>query len=164
MKLSGVIYLHEISQTRIEPVRENLAMISSLCREDVAKNVVLATTKWTRTIGDEGQRHEQQLSERYWKKMLDHGAKSARFMDTSESAWHTVDLIPKDRLVDAIVIQEELETFRGRLKARAGNAGGILSLLKNLLGYVGYVLPAYFTCIDVVHSRFSKQSHEKLSA
>ena len=136
-KLSGVIYLHDISQPRIEPVRENLAMLGRFCRDDVVKNVVLATTKWRDILGDEGQRREQQLSETYWKKMLYEGVNTARFMDSLESAWGIVDLIPKNQPVDALLIQEELETFRRRLlkfETQTGSAGGILSLLRSLLG------------------------------
>ena len=59
----------------------------------MVSRVVLATTKWDDVLPDIGQRREQQLSETYWKEMLDKGSNMTRFLLTHESAWDIVDLI-----------------------------------------------------------------------
>jgi len=81
-------------------------MFGQLCDDGAAKNVTLATTKWSKALGDEGLRHERQLSEKYWINMLGKGSHIAPFMDTHESAWHIVDLIIKNEPFDAILFQK----------------------------------------------------------
>jgi hypothetical protein len=94
MKLAGFIYLHEISQTRMFGTsRKNLTMFNKLYGDDALKNVVLATTKWSHIPEDVGWRREQQLSNTYWKRMLNLGSRMAWFTCTRESAWAIVNSI-----------------------------------------------------------------------
>jgi hypothetical protein len=114
MKLAGIVYLHEISQTRMFGTsRKNLTMFNKLCGDDALKNVILATTKWG-DIGDEvGRRRELQLCDTYWKTMLAQGSRMARFTCTRESAWDIVNLIICRDAVDGhILIQRELVDLR----------------------------------------------------
>ncbi|KAG6833277.1 hypothetical protein H0H87_009452 [Tephrocybe sp. NHM501043] len=112
MKLAGVIYLHEISQTRmLGTARKNLDMFNKLIGEDATKNVILATTKWSDVPEDVGERRETQLRERHWKWMFDLGAKLDRFTGTSESGWKLLNLILNlggKSNVDSVEIQQEL--------------------------------------------------------
>jgi hypothetical protein len=98
MKISGIIYLHEISQTRFETSRKNMS--TKLYGEGVLKNVILATTKWGNVRPGVGERREQQLCDIYWKRMLAQGSGVARFMDTPESAWAIVRIILSKDPVD----------------------------------------------------------------
>jgi hypothetical protein len=93
MKLAGIIYLHEITQSRFETSRTSLVMLNKLCGNDASQNVILATTKWDEISEEVGRRRERQLSDTYWKEMLDKGSRMARFTNTRESAWAVVDLI-----------------------------------------------------------------------
>jgi hypothetical protein len=94
MKIGGVIYLYEISQTRmLGSARKNLAMFRKLCGEDALKKVVLGTTKWGEITDDVGQRREQQLRDNFWKEMIDEGSQMRRFLNTPESAWEMVSII-----------------------------------------------------------------------
>jgi hypothetical protein len=100
---------------------------------DVAKNIVIATTRWKKVSADEGKEHEEELCGKYWNDLFEKGVKYHRFDGATNSAWNIVDLVPLDRPFIPGVIREELEDFRSRLAAQTGNTG-VLSLLKSLLG------------------------------
>lgn len=95
-KLAGIIYLHEISQTRMDgTASQNLRIFYKSCGKDAFKSLILVTTKWDGVEGDMGRRREQQLSDTYWKKLLSpgQGSKMARFARTHESAWEIINLV-----------------------------------------------------------------------
>ena len=109
MKLTGIIYLHEISQTRMfGTARNNLDMFRKLCGDDALKNVVLGTTKWSDVTSEAGQRREQQLRDTYWKEMLQHGSVIMHVHADSSSAWKIVNRILENDRVEFVRIQEEL--------------------------------------------------------
>jgi len=94
MKLGGVIYLHEISQTRmLGTSRRNLDMFRQLCGEDALAKVILGTTKWGDIREGVGEERERQLSGTYWKEMIDLGSRMERVEKSRESAWSIVNLI-----------------------------------------------------------------------
>src|ERR1700733_15207455 len=103
MKLAGIIYLQEISQSRIEPGKGNLQMFNTLCLPPAFRNVILATTKWRTTPADVGQRREQQMSKEYWT-----GSNVARFDNTFQSAWSMINRILEKDTVDTSLIHEDL--------------------------------------------------------
>lgn len=116
MKLSGVICLHEISQTRmLGTSRKNIRMFNKLCGDEGTKNVILATTKWEDINPEFGQQRERQLIEVCWKDMIKLGSRMHRFMTTSESAWAAINLILKNSdkpgTIDTFQMQEELVEF-----------------------------------------------------
>ncbi|KAG6840419.1 hypothetical protein C0991_006813 [Blastosporella zonata] len=133
----GVIYLHEISQTRmLGTARKNLDMFNKLIGKDATKNVVLATTKWGDIPEDVGARREEQLGERHWKWMVDLGAKLLRFTDSQESGWniiqHILDQAATQEIVDTVEIQQELVEVKKILpETEAGQA--LLYTLEELL-------------------------------
>lgn len=87
MKLSGLIYLHPISDNRVtHHTTKNLDMFRKLTGEKNLKNVVLATSMWDKVAESEGVRREEELKGKFWKLLLAMGAKTARHGDTSESA------------------------------------------------------------------------------
>jgi len=107
-KVAGIIYLHDISQTRMfGSTRKNLQLFNQLCGDDALKNVILGTTKWGDIKEDVGKRREGQLAESHWKDMLSYGATMVRFKNTPESAWDIVKLILRKQ-VTALHIQKEL--------------------------------------------------------
>ncbi|KAG6917337.1 hypothetical protein DXG01_002908 [Tephrocybe rancida] len=136
MTLAGVIYLHEISQTRmLGTARKNLDMFNKLIGKDATKNVVLATTKWGDIPDEVGGRREEQLRERHWKWMVDLGAKLFRFTDSRESGWAIIQHILDQAAaqdVDAVEIQQELVEVKKILPdTEAGQA--LLYTLEELL-------------------------------
>jgi len=128
MKLAGILYLHDISQARIEPARDNLQMFHTLCHPPALQNVVLATTKWSDIPADVGRPREQQISKQYW---TGSGLGVPRFDNTYKSAWAVVDIILEKDPVDAILFHQELDNLQKRLspKAQAGIAGGFFKFL-----------------------------------
>src|ERR1700722_2668536 len=100
--------MHEISRVRmLGSVHRNLKMFKELCGDEGARNVFLVTTKWSHVEEYVGQQREQELSEVYWKAMLEQGSEVARFHGTSNSAWDVVDAVIQRTPIQAIQIQRE---------------------------------------------------------
>ena len=109
MKVTGIIYLHEISQARMfGTARKNLEMFRKLCGDEALGNVVLGTTKWGDVSLEKGQQREQQLGSDYWKEMLQRGSVIMRVLADPASAWEIIDHILKNDKVEFVRIQEEL--------------------------------------------------------
>ncbi|KAI1147007.1 P-loop containing nucleoside triphosphate hydrolase protein [Nemania diffusa] len=87
MKLSGIIYLHPISDTRVtHHATKNLQMFQKLTGEKNLKNVMLATSMWDKVSPEEGAAREQELRKKFWKMLLAFEAKTVRYAGTPESA------------------------------------------------------------------------------
>ncbi|KAH7925410.1 hypothetical protein BV22DRAFT_1161391 [Leucogyrophana mollusca] len=96
MRLAGVIYLHEITQTRmLGTSRKNLMMFERLCGNEGFRSVILATTKWANLPDGiaAGTKREDQLKGTFWKEMVERGSQIARFNGTHPSAWEIVNRI-----------------------------------------------------------------------
>lgn len=95
MKLSGIIYLHPISDNRVtHHTTKNLDMFRKLTGEKNLKNVILATSMWDKVTPEEGDRREAELTSRFWKLLLAMGAKTVRHTDnTQASACHLASLL-----------------------------------------------------------------------
>lgn len=106
MKFAGIIYLHDISQARIAPGKDNLDLFH---KPSVVGNVILATTKWGDVNPAVGQLREKKLSELYWTRSA-----VARFENTTDSAWAIVDRILEKDTKDVRPIQDELVKLLGR--------------------------------------------------
>ncbi|KAF1960062.1 hypothetical protein CC80DRAFT_465621 [Byssothecium circinans] len=81
IKLSGIIYLHRITDVRIPGSgTKNLRMFKRLCGDDGLKSVVLATTMWENTSEEEGARRESELVTNpiFWKPMIEQGSRLFR--------------------------------------------------------------------------------------
>lgn len=112
MKLTGIIYLHDITKNRMtHGGLANLVMFQHLCGEEPLKNVILATTRWS---GDpnarqDAERCEKELVEKpeYWGNMINNKAKWTRFENTQRSALEIIDdLMKKDTVT--LAIQDEM--------------------------------------------------------
>ncbi|KAI3393110.1 hypothetical protein diail_4739, partial [Diaporthe ilicicola] len=79
MKLSGIIYLHPISDNRVtHHTTKNLDMFRKLTGEKNLKNVTLTTTMWDKVSEQEGTRREDELKGKFWKLLVAMGARTAR--------------------------------------------------------------------------------------
>jgi len=111
--LSGIIYLHRISDTRMEGSNmKNLRMFRELCGEKNFNNVILCTTMWEKVDEEEGQRREQELrsKENFWGNLVSRGAQVVRHQgpDLTTSARKIAEtLIEKDTIV--LQLQQELD-------------------------------------------------------
>ena len=135
IKLSGIIYLHRITDNRMggSPHR-NLRMFGELCGDQAVKKVVLVTTMWDRGKTDE-QTHNQRerdLFDNYWKTMINYGASTARFLNSADSAWKIIDPILKHHETEVLLLQEELVDLKRALnETQAGKT--LYSDLQRLL-------------------------------
>ena len=119
MKLAGVIYLYEISQTRISSDQEPLRMLRGTV------NIVVATTKWGNPVEDIECKRENQLSQ--WQLTL------ARFENSAESAWHIVHQILENKPDDPL---ELLDSLIKRLESEEPRDGRSLKPIQRILDQV----------------------------
>jgi len=111
--LSGIIYFHRITDTRMEgSSMKNLRMFRELCGEKNFSNVILCTTMWDKVEEEEGRRREQELRNKqtFWGSLVSRGAQvmQHRGPDLAASAKKIAEsLIQKDTIV--LQLQEELD-------------------------------------------------------
>jgi hypothetical protein len=109
IKLKGIIYLHRITDVRMQgSALQYFEMFRRLCGEDAFENVALVTTMWSLLTDKEiGLRREEQLIERFWEPMMDMGSYATSFDGTRESAEGIISvLFGKEDVV--LKIQKEI--------------------------------------------------------
>ncbi|RYP84091.1 hypothetical protein DL770_005263 [Monosporascus sp. CRB-9-2] len=77
IQLSGIIYLHRITDPRIQgSARKNLFMFKKLCGTEVLQNVLLVSTMWENVEESDGIRRESELTNtpEFWGVMVQNGA------------------------------------------------------------------------------------------
>jgi len=103
---------------------KNLRMFEKLCGKNALRNIILTTTMWDEIDEASGVRREKELRSNYWKVMIDHGSKTARYRNTRESAWDIVDQfceIANKRC--AMLLQQEMVDMEKQLReTQAGQA------------------------------------------
>ncbi|KAJ7476014.1 P-loop containing nucleoside triphosphate hydrolase protein [Mycena latifolia] len=88
-KLAGVIYMHRISDVRMGGIStRNFKMFRQLCGESTLKNVVIVTNMWGEVGLEVGEAREAELAsdERFFKPVLDKGARMLRHDNNAASA------------------------------------------------------------------------------
>ena len=95
----------------------NLRMFGKLCGDQAMKKVVLVTTMWDVDEADPQthNRRERELFDIYWKKMIDKGASTARFLNSPDSAWEIIDPFLKQHETEVLLLQEELVDLKRAL-------------------------------------------------
>ncbi|KAI1498125.1 P-loop containing nucleoside triphosphate hydrolase protein [Biscogniauxia marginata] len=116
LKLSGIIYLHPISDTRVtHHATKNLKMFQELTGKDNLKNVVLATSMWDKVEEAQGLAREQELKDQFWKIMIAYKAKAVRYGGTPESAQQIAQMIMENAPF-YLQLQEEMSDGNMALK------------------------------------------------
>ena len=80
-KLSGIIYMHRIVDTRIQgTARSSMNMFRRLCGPNYFANVVLATSFWSQIDVSEGAKRERELCDNddFWGLLVKRGSKVCR--------------------------------------------------------------------------------------
>ena len=107
-KLSGIIYIHRISDERFTGMSvRNFRMFRQLCGDSTLKNVVILTNMWGKVKQDVGEARERELADVHFKAALDKGAQLVRHHDTIQSSHDIVRRIIKNDPT-AFQIQREL--------------------------------------------------------
>ena len=122
-KLSGIIYIHRISDNRFGGVAgRNFKMFRKLCGEPTLRNVVLVTNMWKEGSREINESREKELSSKFFRPALDKHAQMARHYNTLQSAHGIVQKIMANHPA-ALQIQWEL-VDRGKkiINTEAGRA------------------------------------------
>lgn len=103
----GIIYCHNINQSRLTNLASRLIHIEDLRGNHVLKNVILCTTQWdTLEHKSVGERRLQNLINDHWNEMLDLGAHLTRHDNTYKSVEEMLGLIVGKEAVKAILLTE----------------------------------------------------------
>ncbi|KAF7327942.1 GTP-binding protein A [Mycena kentingensis (nom. inval.)] len=92
-KLTGVIYIHRISDNRMGGIAmRNFRMFRQLCGDTTLKNVVIVTTMWAQIDPALGAARESELitSDKFFKPVLDKGAQIVRHEADTVASAHAV--------------------------------------------------------------------------
>lgn len=95
IKLNGIIYLHRITDRRMQgSAKRNLMMFKKLCGKDALKNIVLATTMWEQIDAASGDSREAELvnTPDFWGWMRDQGSQVIRHTNDNASAMKLIDI------------------------------------------------------------------------
>ncbi|PSS36825.1 hypothetical protein PHLCEN_2v1369 [Hermanssonia centrifuga] len=87
-KLSGVIYMHRISDFKMGGIsKRNFGMFRSLCGEKTLQNVVIVTNMWGEVSEERGVARENELANdnALFKPVLEKGAQMVRHYNTHQS-------------------------------------------------------------------------------
>lgn len=109
-KLSGVIYMHRISDIRMSGIStRNFKMFRQLCGDSTLKNIVIVTNMWGQVSKEVGEAREAELKkeEMFFKSALDKGAVMLRHENTEDSAWNVIRRIMDNHPL-SLRIQREL--------------------------------------------------------
>ena len=109
-KLSGVIYMHRISDVRLSGIsRRNFRMFRALCGDATLRSVVIVTNMWSLVTPDVGAAREHELTTDpvLFKPALDAGARMTRHRDTLESAHAILGMLVANAPV-VLRIQQEI--------------------------------------------------------
>ena len=109
-KLSGVIYMHRISDFKLGGIsRRNFNMFRSLCGDTTLRNVCIVTNMWNEVDEQRGVARESELAsdDALFKPVLDKGAHLLRHQNTLDTA-HEILKILMDNHPLPLQIQEEV--------------------------------------------------------
>ncbi|KAF4588347.1 Proteasome subunit beta type-4 [Pleurotus pulmonarius] len=122
VKLSGIIYMHRISDNRMAGTPLKIfKTFAELCGTAAAERVILVTTMWSQVKKEVGIRREAELRSKFWKDLIDKGAKVERFDASFESAWAIIGTVHQPLGQEGILLQEELANLNKHLsETRAG--------------------------------------------
>ena len=122
-KLSGVIYMHRISDFKMGGVsRRNFGMFRSLCGEATLKNVVIVTNMWSEVAEQKGVAREHELATdgMLFKPVLDKGAQMMRHLNTLDSAQNILRRFVENRPLP-LQIQHEMVDQQKALEQTAAS-------------------------------------------
>ena len=127
IKLSGVLYLHRITDVRLGGTSlRNLTMFKKLCGDQFYPRVFLITTRWDEVSKIDGEKREQELISKsdFWGTMIKGGASFERHYGTRDSAIDILrDVIRNPRLDAPKVLKVQHEMVDERLRLDQTDAG-----------------------------------------
>lgn len=111
IRLSGIIYLHNISHTRMAgSAMRNLFMFQKLMGKDCFPSIILATTFWGNVDPRIGEDHEKELigTDMFWGEMYKKGSQVVRHTGDRNSAWAILNILIQRKHPIVTQIQKEM--------------------------------------------------------
>lgn len=112
INLTGIIYLHRISDPRVgNAASRNLRMFKKLCGDDGLASVVLATTMWSEGKDNKAEKKresELQSEPIFWKTMIQRGSRVFRHDKGRKSAVEIINYLIDKRRPVVLDIQTEM--------------------------------------------------------
>lgn len=99
---------------------KNLRMFRQLCGDQNLRNVVLATTKWSRVSTEVGLAREQELVKNFWATLISCGSRVDRVGSDSETALRLVRTFFSNQIF-VPQLQQELAEGKELSKTAAGS-------------------------------------------
>jgi hypothetical protein len=122
VKISGILYLHRISDVRMEgSAMRNLRMFRELCGDDFMKKVILGTTLWDPTREVKDAAHEEELSqtEGFFKEMTEQGCSFVRVSGDRDA---DLELLSRFAVKSPSVMDLQKELLSGKSLAETAAA------------------------------------------
>ncbi|KAF8074587.1 P-loop containing nucleoside triphosphate hydrolase protein [Lyophyllum atratum] len=122
-KLAGVIYLHRISDVRMGGIAvRNFKMFRELCGDKTLKNVAIVTNRWGEVSRELGEAREAELisKDKFFKPVLDKGARILRHEDTLSSAQRIVRAMLDNQPVPLRIQSELVDEGKSIAETAAG--------------------------------------------
>jgi len=120
--LSGIIYLHPITHTRVEgSALRNLRVFQNLCGQEALENVFLTTTQWSRANWAEAEFRENRLRSREcWGELIEKGATLQRFSGTRESGLELISKLMSNKQKPLLIQDQIVKQHVALLETDAG--------------------------------------------
>ncbi|CZR64341.1 uncharacterized protein PAC_14239 [Phialocephala subalpina] len=131
-KISGIIYLHRISDTKVGGAAlRNLRMFRKLCGEDFMKNVIIGTTFWDVVSEEQGVAREEELlqTEGFFKDMHEQGCDFVRITSSRDD---NLELLSRFVGKQPTVMKIQQELFEGKTLAETAAASAVSQELAEL--------------------------------
>ncbi|KAF5238388.1 hypothetical protein FANTH_10335 [Fusarium anthophilum] len=123
VKLSGILYLHRITDRRVGgSAQKNLMMFRKLCGKDSLKNVILVTTMWEGEDAATGEKREQELiaTGGFWGALVEEGAQVNRHNNTRSSAMSLLRTAAKNNRITISIQKEMVSEHKSLNETEAG--------------------------------------------
>ncbi|KAG2110890.1 P-loop containing nucleoside triphosphate hydrolase protein, partial [Suillus discolor] len=122
-RLAGVIYMHRISDFRMGGTsKRNFKIFRELCGESSLKNVIIVTNMWSEVKREIGEAREAELAskDKFFKPVLEKGARMLRHDGTLESAHTTLRYLINSQAATLRIQQEIVNEHKPIEKTAAG--------------------------------------------
>lgn len=121
LQLSGVIYIHRITDVRYSrSAVKTFEIFKKICGLEALGNVLLVTSRWDNVDASLGAHRERNLKDKFWAYMISHGSNISRFYGDRSSA---VSLVSQLLCHDRTVLQLQKELVDEGLQLDATSAG-----------------------------------------
>jgi hypothetical protein len=142
MKLSGIIYLHDISRpVMLGSDRQNLAVFQDLCGNKAFSSTIIGTTRSDKISQKVSERRSNEISSTYWKGMIEAGATVYPLGNDTASARNMLTIIlqnvklsqgPSEPSTETVEVQYEV-VDQAKLVSETKAGKRLKSTLKEVL-------------------------------